>query len=60
MLEGISREKGGHLRIWDAGCGTGLMAAEAAWYGEVVATDSGERQFRRRRAVEKVAPVWLV
>ena len=40
VLEGVLRQRGERLRIWDAGCGTGLMAAEAWRYGEVVATDS--------------------
>ncbi len=53
VLHGIARKKGGRLRIWDAGCGTGLMAAKAARYGEVVATDSDEEMlsFARERGV---------
>ena len=40
VLEGMVRQRGARLRIWDAGCGTGLMAGEAGRHGEVIATDS--------------------
>lgn len=52
VLDGIACVRGGHLKIWDAGCGTGKMAAEAMRYGEVVATDCDEETVALAREQE--------